>query len=148
MSRTVRDSAMTVIPPHRLAFYEDLPYATWTPEHEILQRVREIETRLRRAYRRILNRSIERSKRRSAALYTTQITPEEATNIAARRERIWSHGSDGDPAQDHLALRVDPDAGPGIACSVRCSRVPLSRAGAGAGTCEGCGFALLHNVAQ
>ncbi|MGH9585144.1 MAG: PIG-L deacetylase family protein [Bryobacteraceae bacterium] len=80
-----------------LGFYEDLPYATWTAEDALRERVRESERRagvlLRPAVIRE-NRPIG-SKRRVVSRYESQITPREADIIArfgsryGGGERIW-----------------------------------------------------------
>ena len=87
----------------RLGFYEDLPYASWTDAHTLQRKIDEAETltggRLRPHVVRTLNAS--RRKRVAAAVYSSQITREEALQIArfskvyGGGERIWvpQHGS-------------------------------------------------------
>lgn len=93
----VSRAATDVIPGKRLAFYEDLPYATWTPDRELINRVSECETRTRV----VLKSAILRiphglwRKREVGFHYSSQIAPGDAADIArysARYgggERIW-----------------------------------------------------------
>lgn len=94
----VQRAAIQVDKPHRLGFYEDLPYATWTSDSSLRERVLQIErktsTPLRSSIARAPNVSIAR-KRRAVSRYQTQIGRSEAAaiaNFAARYrsgERIW-----------------------------------------------------------
>jgi LmbE family N-acetylglucosaminyl deacetylase len=94
---TVRAAAIRTVQSRLLAFYEDLPYASWTSENAILERVRDTEDRLSAS---LCPATIRSScsvyrKRRLAEQYRTQIQPAEASaiaNFAIRyrgRERIW-----------------------------------------------------------
>lgn len=82
---------------HRLAFYEDLPYATWTSDDRLRQRIHEIETKLRVRLRPVLIRQqcAIRRKQRAVARYRSQITRDEAASIArfslryGGGERLW-----------------------------------------------------------
>lgn len=95
--RTVSAVAVRTVAPSRLAFYEDLPYATWTPESMLLNRVtstqRETGISLKPYVVRIPK--LVAVKRRSISRYSSQITNEEAAGISrfALRygggERIW-----------------------------------------------------------
>jgi LmbE family N-acetylglucosaminyl deacetylase len=94
---TVWCAATIGIRPHALAFYEDLPYAAWTAEEAILDRVRMSEDRLRSHLRpRILRTEHHvRCKQGLAAAYRTQISRAEGLAIAdygtkyKSGERIW-----------------------------------------------------------
>ncbi|MDQ2775454.1 MAG: PIG-L family deacetylase [Acidobacteriota bacterium] len=94
---TVRAAAIDIVRHRTLAFYEDLPYATWTPENAILERVRDTERRTNVPLHPVVLRNIcnIRLKRRFASQYRTQIQSGEATAIAAfaskykTGERIW-----------------------------------------------------------
>jgi hypothetical protein len=93
----VSSAAIASVLPNRLAFYEDLPYATWTEERAVRQRVSEIAeaTGVR------LGPFIVRMpwgaacKLRLISKYRSQITAREARNIASWAnnygggERIW-----------------------------------------------------------
>ena len=93
----IRTAALAVGTGRRLGFYEDLPYATWTSETCVQQRVAYVEsasgTRLT-TY--IIRRPADvQAKRRAAARYRSQISPEEARTIARHAykyrggERFW-----------------------------------------------------------
>lgn len=95
--RTVRDAALAAIGPKRIAFYEDLPYAAWTPEAAIRERVSEIEGQ--RSERLFASRQGSRNlrwKRRMARKYQSQIDDRMAETIARHgekysgAERIWA----------------------------------------------------------
>jgi LmbE family N-acetylglucosaminyl deacetylase len=88
----VRSAAMAACGLGNLGFYEDLPYATWTTEEVLEEHLQASGASLRavviRAERPFCN------KRRIAARYRSQITQQEADDIArfATRyggERIW-----------------------------------------------------------
>ena len=93
----VRTAAIRSVPSHRLAFYEDLPYATWTSHRDLAVRV--AQTGLESGCR--LKPAVIRApraiwqKRRSVARYQSQITRDEGTSIArwaaeyGSGERIW-----------------------------------------------------------
>ena len=80
-----------------LAFYEDLPYATWTSEQDIQRRVQSIVEKTRVCLRPAVLRTgpAQLWKRKAASLYQTQITRDEASAIArySRKhqgaERLW-----------------------------------------------------------
>lgn len=81
----------------QLAFYEDLPYATWTSNSALRERVSEIETALRIRLKPAIVRQeyVARRKRNAAARYRSQVTPVEAASIArfslryGGGERLW-----------------------------------------------------------
>jgi LmbE family N-acetylglucosaminyl deacetylase len=93
----VHKAALLGLAPHRIGFYEDLPYATWTLENEIKARIQAIaadtKTRLRAEV--IRSKQPSRMKLRTAALYRSQITREQAQAIARFAynyrggERLW-----------------------------------------------------------
>lgn len=97
----VRAAAMRCIPAHKLAFYEDLPYATWIPKEEFEARISEAQHVMRIRLKPALVRSRHAlSRKRSAAiLYQSQITREEGVTIAGwatkygGAERIWAPAS-------------------------------------------------------
>src|SRR6185437_11718990 len=93
----VHNAAIRSLSPGRLAFYEDLPYATWTPEPSLRERIREIEVRIRMRLKPAIIRqggALYR-KQRVAAEYRSQISLEEASGIArfavkyGGGERLW-----------------------------------------------------------
>lgn len=95
--RTVRQAALEVFAPSKLAFYEDLPYATWTPKAEIR---RVIDVISRTTGRALLSHIVHgrlsmRAKQLLCSLYATQITTNDAFKMArfgARHrggERVW-----------------------------------------------------------
>ena len=94
----VRTAAIHSVQSRLLGFYEDLPYATWTSENAILERVRDTEERLSASLRPAAIRSScsVYQKRRLVEQYRTQIQPAEASAIAGfalkyhGRERIWA----------------------------------------------------------
>jgi LmbE family N-acetylglucosaminyl deacetylase len=93
----VNKAATQTLPGCSLAFYEDLPYATWTSEAELKRRVRACEettmVRLKSAI--VRGEHAAWRKREIGVHYGSQITPREAAEIArfALRyrggERIW-----------------------------------------------------------
>lgn len=93
----VHNAAIRSCSPVRLAFYEDLPYATWTPQAALWGRILETEAkagiRLRSAIIR-LGAAVYR-KQRVIAEYRSQISLEEAASIArfavkyGGGERLW-----------------------------------------------------------
>ncbi len=93
----VHHAAIASVSPPHLAFYEDLPYAIWTLEAVLSQRIREAEAgtqvRLRPAIVR-REHGVWR-KQHVIAQYRSQISPEQAASIArfAARyesgERLW-----------------------------------------------------------
>jgi LmbE family N-acetylglucosaminyl deacetylase len=98
----VRQAALEKCPPQKLGFYEDLPYAIWTPSMSFLQNVCKAEqstrVKLKPAVIRCANAVPQ--KRRIISKYQSQITPREAEAIACFAknygggERIWipQHG--------------------------------------------------------
>jgi LmbE family N-acetylglucosaminyl deacetylase len=93
----VSKAATQVLPAHRLAFYEDLPYATWTSEADLKRRVSEREQELCVRLKPVIIRAEHATWRKRAAgvRYQSQITPSEAAAIArfgakyGGGERIW-----------------------------------------------------------
>lgn len=94
----VRAAAMRSVAPQRLAFYEDLPYATWTPTNAREARVSDTEHKLKNRLRPVVVRSSHAvwRKRQATARYHSQITREEAAAIASWAaeygggERLWT----------------------------------------------------------
>lgn len=94
----VHRAAVNTLPPQTLAFYEDLPYATWTPPADLRTRIEAVEhttgTHLEPFILQAQD-TVER-KRQIADFYRSQITAEEADNIAHyaenydNGERIWA----------------------------------------------------------
>ena len=82
---------------HRLAFYEDLPYAAWKSESELAGCIKEVETATRVRLMPAVTRrhGAMRQKQNIIAQYRSQITPEEAALIAGYSarygggERLW-----------------------------------------------------------
>ncbi len=90
--RTVRDAALRTVKAGRLGFYEDLPYATWTSEEQVLEAVQQTGRLLNPRTIRKPNSIIQ--KRQLAGYYATQIDPANADVIARflgtrGGERIW-----------------------------------------------------------
>ncbi len=93
----VRRAAVRAIVPAHLAFYEDLPYATWTPEDILREHVLEVEEASRTKLKPVIvrDRRLVRLKRRIVAQYRSQISLGDASAIAnwSKRyrsgERIW-----------------------------------------------------------
>jgi LmbE family N-acetylglucosaminyl deacetylase len=93
----VHKAAINSLPPQHLGFYEDLPYATWTPTADLQARIESIEramgTRLAPLILRIQDAA--KKKRQIASFYQSQITDAEADQIAAYAEsygsgeRLW-----------------------------------------------------------
>ncbi len=94
---TVSEAAIRTRDKRRVGFYEDLPYATWTPEEQILRRVSEVQKTTAEVLRpRPVHSSCNIYKKsRLARCYSSQITPDEAERIAgfatrySAGERIW-----------------------------------------------------------
>ena len=94
---SVHRAAVNCLSPQTLAFYEDLPYVTWTPAADLQARVEYIArttgTQLKPFILQVQD-AVER-KRRIASFYQSQITAEEADNIAryaetyGSGERLW-----------------------------------------------------------
>ncbi|MBV8865170.1 MAG: PIG-L family deacetylase [Acidobacteriaceae bacterium] len=93
----VRRAAMRVIAPAYLAFYEDLPYATWTPERTLRERVLELEEATHTPLKPLIVRDQSRAKlkRRAVARYRSQVNYRDASLISSWSnrygggERIW-----------------------------------------------------------
>ncbi len=93
----VHRAAMACPNKQRLAFYEDLPYAAWTPDTILSRHIRETEAkaevRLRPAI--IRREGAAWQKQSAVAQYQSQITPEEAALISKYSgrygggERLW-----------------------------------------------------------
>jgi LmbE family N-acetylglucosaminyl deacetylase len=92
-----RAAAVRSVPPQRLAFYEDLPYATSTPANDLADRVKQTGHESGCRLKPVLLRApcAVWRKRRIVARYESQITRDEATSIArwaaqyGGGERIW-----------------------------------------------------------
>ena len=93
----VRQAALAASHNKRVSFYEDLPYAIWTDENSLRQKISEIAGELNTRFepRVIRSSSAFVRKRAAAATYSSQITREEASSIArfsakyGGGERIW-----------------------------------------------------------
>lgn len=94
----VNSAAVASSANHRLGFYEDLPYAIWTSEQALCEKVRKVElstkVNLKSAVIRSHSFAVAR-KRHLIDKYQSQIRPEEARAIANYAsnydggERIW-----------------------------------------------------------
>jgi hypothetical protein len=90
-------TAVSTLPSNTLAFYEDLPYATWTEEQTMRQRVAEIEDAAHIRLSPFILRMPHAAARKRNLIcnYRSQITTDEAKNIAGWTnnygggERIW-----------------------------------------------------------
>jgi len=95
--RTVRIAALRLGKSFRVGFYEDLPYATWTPDNVVLQQVTDIEreTGFRLHPHIIRSRYAIRNKIGVVRRYESQIDGSQAREIARfaekyrNGERIW-----------------------------------------------------------
>ena len=94
----VNQAALASCRNHQLGFYEDLPYATWTPEASLRERVSFAEERARVTLKSYVIGSHDRAmpkKLRVISRYRTQISREEGVAIArfafkyGGGERIW-----------------------------------------------------------
>ena len=93
----VNQAAIEIADSHRLAYYEDLPYASWTSDQTLTSRVRDAERKTRTPLRPAIIRSEfnARIKRRVIMRYQSQIVPEEGGLIArfsgryGGGERLW-----------------------------------------------------------
>lgn len=93
----VRSAATLACRAVKLGFYEDLPYAIWTSEDELRERVKEAEKQTGVSLRPVVIRRKRPvwNKRRIISRYASQITPEEADRMArfgsryGGGERIW-----------------------------------------------------------
>ena len=95
--QAVRYAALSLPKTERLAFYEDLPYATWTAEEQLTAHVQAIEhaTGVKLEGVVVNSGAAIQDKRHMVSYYASQITNAEADSIAeyASRyggaERIW-----------------------------------------------------------
>lgn len=94
----VNRATLTYSTERRFAFYEDLPYATWTMDSSLLERVSSIEKVLHVHLKPVVIRNHNCAvsyKFRIASRYRSQITRQEAISIARHAlkyrggERIW-----------------------------------------------------------
>ncbi len=90
-------AAVTALPAQGLAFYEDLPYATWTLAADLQARIESVQRTIGAQLEPFILRVEDavRQKRQIANFYQSQITAEEADNIAryaenyGSGERLW-----------------------------------------------------------
>jgi LmbE family N-acetylglucosaminyl deacetylase len=94
--RTVRDAAIVALPRKSVAFYEDLPYASWTSESDIRKRISTLEAQLMTPLSACRQRSRNwRFKNRAVRSYHSQIDDSMAVSISRYGEkynggeRIW-----------------------------------------------------------
>ena len=95
--RAVHGAALTSLQSENLAFYEDLPYASWTSPADLQARVTSVEHSTGMALEPFVlhMESAVARKRRIASFYQSQITAEEADVIAkfaesyGSGERLW-----------------------------------------------------------
>jgi LmbE family N-acetylglucosaminyl deacetylase len=93
----VREAAVSALPSQNLAFYEDLPYATWTPAADLRGRIESVEHATGTPLEAFIvqRQDAVMRKRQIASFYQSQITTEEADNIAryaetyGNGERLW-----------------------------------------------------------
>lgn len=93
----VKDAATSIGLNHNLGFYEDLPYAEWTSETALFERVRSIEGSTRTKLEPAVIRTPDATqiKQMIVKKYQSQITPEQGLHISRfaerykRGERIW-----------------------------------------------------------
>lgn len=93
----VQRAALDSLLPEQLAFYEDLPYATWTSPADLQARLESIQntTGMRLQELMVQTPTAMEQKRRIASFYQSQITAEEADAIAQftrtheNGERLW-----------------------------------------------------------
>jgi LmbE family N-acetylglucosaminyl deacetylase len=94
---SVRNAALEDIKASQLAFYEDLPYATWTSKDSLREQVAACEQKIGRSLQPVVvrGRAVILRKRRAVARYQSQIRPDEAAAIArfaakyGGGERLW-----------------------------------------------------------
>jgi LmbE family N-acetylglucosaminyl deacetylase len=86
---TVRQAAVACLPAHRLAFYEDLPYASWTPAEVAREQVREV-SRLPLRKTVCSSYASRMQKQTWMCRYRTQIRREDAQVMARHSETIWA----------------------------------------------------------
>ena len=86
---TVREAATETFPETRLGFYEDLPYAAWAEEAQVLECMKAVQRRPLR--RRVFSTPLRQNEKLSWTLtYRSQIQREDAILIARHRpEVIW-----------------------------------------------------------
>lgn len=93
----VHAAAIRSAAPQRIAFYEDLPYATWTSTDRLKARVSETERELTNRLKPVIVRASHAvwRKRQAVAIYHSQISREEGTAVArwaaeyGGGERLW-----------------------------------------------------------
>lgn len=93
----VRAAVIKSSPPHKLAFYEDLPYAAWVAAASVRETVREIEETTRAPLKPFVVRHKTHVPRKRQVInqYKSQISDSDATEIARFAanykggERIW-----------------------------------------------------------
>ena len=89
----VHQAALLAFEPTRVAFYEDLPYACWTGQSDIAERIRRLPGR--HVEHLFKAEHAQRRKRALAGIYASQIGESEAQGIARfletykSAERIW-----------------------------------------------------------
>ncbi len=95
--KVVQRAAIQSAPAGSLAFYEDLPYKTWTSEAALRERIGDLEQGIREKLHPLILRVPHAAawKRRVTAGYRSQIAPAEAANLAhwankhGGGERLW-----------------------------------------------------------
>ena len=95
--QVVKIAACCAIEARRLAFFEDLPYATWTPSELLRERVQDAERLTGSRLRPLLIRGVRTvfRKRQLVGRYSSQIAFEQAARIAhwssnfGGGERLW-----------------------------------------------------------
>jgi len=93
----VQKAAIACLPLQKLAFYEDLPYITWTSAADVQARIQSVENATGIGLSPFIQRTQNAvmQKRRIASFYQSQITTEEADVIAGYAEsyrsgeRLW-----------------------------------------------------------
>ncbi|MBV9039137.1 MAG: PIG-L family deacetylase [Acidobacteriaceae bacterium] len=93
----VQKASIACLPPQDLAFYEDLPYITWTSAFDVQIRIKSIEDSTGVGLSPLILRTQNAvaQKRQIASFYQSQITLEEADTIAGYAEcygsgeRLW-----------------------------------------------------------
>ena len=93
----VHKAAISSVSSQNLAFYEDLPYVTWTPTADLQARIESVERTTGVQLEPLVFhiKDAAKQKRQIAGFYQSQITAEEANNIARYAEsygggeRLW-----------------------------------------------------------
>ena len=115
----VHRAAVDCLPAFKLAFYEDLPYAAWTPVADLQARIESVERATDTQLEPFISRMQDavRRKRQIASFYQSQITAEEADTIAryaesyGSGERLWMPaGSESWKSTQSLAKEFPPTA--------------------------------------